>query len=59
MQYFLGIDIGGTSIKVAYINNKGRILNKEKFATQDLRKNQNFVTEFCKIIDAILQTNLV
>ncbi len=34
MEYYIGLDIGGTKIAVVLANNKSEILHKEKFATK-------------------------
>jgi glucokinase len=50
MQTFLGVDIGGTNVKMGFVTSKGELLNKVKVPTSDLRKSGNLPGEIFKLI---------
>jgi glucokinase len=50
MQTFLGVDIGGTNIKMGFVNSDGELLTKSKVPTIDLRKSGDFSGELFKLI---------
>ncbi len=50
MQTFLGVDIGGTNVKMGFVTSEGELLNKVKVPTIDLRKSGNFSGEIFKLI---------
>src|SRR3989338_695518 len=43
MRLLLGIDIGGTNIKIALIDKKGRIKAKKTFPTADFKGNRALI----------------
>jgi glucokinase len=43
MKYYLGIDLGGTEIKVGIINNKGAVVLKESFKTDNTDSGSNII----------------
>jgi glucokinase len=47
---FLGIDIGGTNVKFGLVTAKGKMLDKQKYPTQDLRGGANFVDSLLQVI---------
>ncbi|MGY6648413.1 ROK family protein [Wenyingzhuangia sp. IMCC45574] len=54
MEKYLGIDVGGTSIKYGIVNKKGKLLEKVKHTTADLRNTGDFINEFVKQIGSEL-----
>ncbi len=50
MQTFLGIDIGGTNIKMGFVTGDGELLNKVKIPTIELRKSGDFAGELFRLI---------
>ena len=46
----LGIDIGGTNVKISPVNQNGEVLKKEKFPTQPLYEDGNFLDNLISII---------
>lgn len=50
MELFLGIDVGGTTIKFGIVNQNGELQQKFKIPTNTLRENGNFIDEFTKTI---------
>lgn len=57
MEEYIGIDVGGTNIKVGIVNNKGVLLKKEKHPTSVLQKSDDFIGGFVKIIEQTLNSN--
>jgi glucokinase len=54
-EYFLGIDVGGTNVKVGLVKADGSLVSKQKFPTSDLREGNNFVEKFVQLVDTCLQ----
>ena len=50
MRKFLGIDIGGTNIKIALVQEDGILLDKKKVSTTALRDHHDFIGEFIKTL---------
>ena len=50
MEYFLGIDVGGTNVKFGMVSSEGELLDKRKYATAKLREEGNFVDNFIDIV---------
>ncbi|MDO3694368.1 ROK family protein [Wenyingzhuangia sp. chi5] len=57
MEEYIGIDVGGTNIKIGIVNKKGLLLKKEKYPTSILQESDNFINEFVKIIGQELKTH--
>lgn len=57
MQTFLGIDIGGTNVKMGYVTSEGVLLNKVKVPTIELRKSGDFSGELFRLIEEQLRDN--
>jgi glucokinase len=52
MDYVIGIDLGGTNLRIAIINRDGSILNKRIYNTYNLLKNNLFIdTIYNHVID--------
>lgn len=54
MENFLGIDVGGTCIKVGVVSKAGEVLNQDKLDTRALRANGNFVHGFMDQLESLL-----
>jgi glucokinase len=52
----IGIDVGGTSTKLALVDAEGRILGRSSFDTQARRGGSNFVAAICETAEALYQT---
>ena len=37
MEYFLGIDVGGTNVKIGLVTSEGELLEKRKYPTAELK----------------------
>ncbi|MDQ3395038.1 MAG: ROK family protein [Bacteroidota bacterium] len=55
MEKFLGIDVGGTNVKMALVNLNGSISSIKKFPTASLGKNNDFVASFTDVISTRLK----
>lgn len=54
---FLGIDLGGTNLKIALVDTSGNITKHRKYSTVDLRENGNFTKNILKIIGKYLKAH--
>ncbi|CAN5256356.1 ROK family glucokinase [soil metagenome] len=54
MENFLGIDIGGTNLKMAIVNSEGSISDLNKVATETLRSQGSFVQNLLPVISSKL-----
>jgi glucokinase len=50
MEHFLGIDVGGTNIKMAFVNGAGEASHHKKVSTASLRKKKKFLKHFIKVV---------
>ncbi|GAA4842142.1 ROK family protein [Algivirga pacifica] len=50
MKLFLGIDVGGTNVKVGLVDEKGEIIKKKKYPTAEVNEGGQFVDNFIHII---------
>lgn len=57
MEYFLGIDVGGTNVKFGLVSSGGELLDKRKYATAELRADGNFVDNFIETIEIELKAH--
>lgn len=57
MEYFLGIDIGGTNVKFGLVNSNGELLEKRKYPTIELRKSENFEKSIIGLVRKELESN--
>jgi len=57
MENFLGIDVGGTGIKVGLVSKAGDVLSHLKIDTHSLRQGGAFVDNFVDHLDHILTEN--
>lgn len=57
MEEYIGIDVGGTNIKIGVVNNEGVLLKKEKYPTAILQNSDDFIGGFVKLIGQTLSSN--
>ena len=57
MNRFLGVDIGGTNVKIGIVDDKGELLEKYKHPTVDVSKDGKFVENFTSLLKDILEKN--
>lgn len=59
MQYLIGVDIGGTNIKLALMDKSGRLKGKRIFATRNFKGKRALIDEIvCQISDLISKYGL-
>ncbi len=51
MEKFMGIDIGGTNIKIGIVGTNGNMEHKIKYPTVNLKKGEDFVHGFITILE--------
>lgn len=54
MEKYIGIDIGGTNVKIGVVTKNGKLLEKIKYPTSILTGGKGFVQNFCKAIKETL-----
>jgi len=60
IQEVLGIDVGGTNVKISPVNQDGEVLSKEKFPTKPLYEDGKFLYNFTSIIkDQLIKYPLI
>lgn len=57
MKRFLGVDIGGTNVKLGIVDENGELLEKVKYPTIDVSSDGKFVENFAEILRQILSAN--
>lgn len=59
MKYYIGVDLGGTNIVAAVVDENGRILNKSSCKTNLPKESEVLVSDIAHLIDLVLkQSNL-
>ena len=58
MKVFLGIDWGGTYIKAAVVDSKGKIHSKKVFASEELRKKKAFIGTLKSLVADLRRFNI-
>ncbi|WP_047152261.1 ROK family glucokinase [Aneurinibacillus tyrosinisolvens] len=53
-KWFVGVDIGGTTIKMAFINQNGEVVHKWEISTNKNEKGHHIPTDIAKSIDQTL-----
>lgn len=53
MRYAIGIDFGGTSVKMALINERGQIKARRKFVTKDVKGPGGWLDRVAKEVDEL------
>lgn len=54
MEKYIGIDVGGTNVKIGVVSKKGELLEKIKYPTAELTEGKGFIVNFCKAIQNTL-----
>lgn len=57
MEEYLGIDVGGTNVKIGIVNKNGELLKKKKYPTASLQNKKDFIKTFVSIIGKTLKKN--
>ena len=55
MKYYVGVDLGGTNVVVAVIDENGKILNKSSCKTNLPKKPEILVSDIANLIDLVLK----
>jgi glucokinase len=55
--FCIGIDLGGTNLKIAILDRKHRIVTKEVLSTKRFRKKDNLIQAICYCVNDILKKN--
>ena len=50
MEKYMGIDVGGTNVKIGIVDREGGMESKSKYATADLRNSNDFVKGYLNIL---------
>lgn len=50
MEKYMGIDVGGTNVKIGIVDREGGMESKMKYATADLRNSNDFVNGYLEIL---------
>lgn len=50
MEKYMGIDVGGTNVKIGIVDREGGMESKMKYATADLRNSKDFVNGYLEIL---------
>jgi predicted NBD/HSP70 family sugar kinase len=53
MRYAVGIDFGGTSVKLALINERGQIKARRKFVTKDVQGHAGWLARVAQEVEAL------
>lgn len=51
MEKYMGIDVGGTNVKIGIVDRQGGMESKIKYATADLRNSEDFVKGYLEILE--------
>jgi glucokinase len=51
MEKYMGIDVGGTNVKIGIVDRKGGMESKIKYATAALREGEDFVNGYIEILE--------
>jgi glucokinase len=54
LEKYIGIDVGGTNVKIGVVSKKGELLEKIKYPTAELTEGKGFIVNFCKAIQNTL-----
>lgn len=55
MKYYVGVDLGGTNIVAAVVNESGKILNKSSFKTNLPKEPKILIADIANLIDLTLK----
>lgn len=56
-KFIIGIDLGGTNLKIAVLDLKYKIRDKEVLGTQQFRKKENLISAICYSVNRIIENN--
>jgi glucokinase len=51
MEKYMGIDVGGTNVKIGIVDRQGGMESKIKYATAQLRQGEDFVNGYIEILE--------
>ena len=54
---YIGIDIGGTNVKIGIVSREGELLEKTKYPTAELLKGKGFIANFSAALKSHLDAN--
>lgn len=57
LEKYIGIDVGGTNVKIGIVTRDGEMLEKIKYPTAELIQGKGFVPNFCKAIRTTLDNH--
>lgn len=52
-RYAIGVDFGGTSVKIALVDDQGAILSEQRIITEHVKDRNEWLTKVCSAIDAL------
>lgn len=53
-KYSIGIDFGGTNIKIGLVSNKGKVIERRELATRSYRRRWDLIRAICNSVNEIL-----
>ncbi len=53
-MYYLGIDVGGMSVKAGIVDETGKLVKKHAIVTDAIGKTQQFITDIIRLCDEVL-----
>ena len=59
MKYGFGVDLGGTTVKIAYFDETGNMLSKWEIPTDRAEGGKNILTDIAKAIEGYITNNYV
>ncbi len=52
-RYAIGVDFGGTSVKIALVDDQGSILSEQRIITEHVKDRDEWLTKVCSAIDVL------
>ncbi len=56
-KFIIGIDLGGTNLKLAVLDLKYKLIDKEVLSTQRFKKKENLISAICYSVNRIIENN--
>lgn len=56
-KFIIGIDLGGTNLKIAVLDLKYKLTDKEVLSTQQFRKKENLIAAILYSVNRIIENN--
>lgn len=53
MRHAIGVDFGGTSVKIALVDEHGAMVSQERITTADVKDRDEWLTRVCSAIDTL------